>query len=149
MMKIKLFHTIPLILFLSGCNSGSSPVSPSESDVYLRVQPSVVNDNGTGSRINVSIQNLSPNPIYCTLYNNRVEYLLWLETDSSTWIAVNSLPIADFSQVKQISSKEIKPGFSYQDTLTLSFGSGRYKLSTTIAVASDSLWEEDLNSNAF
>ena len=149
MTKIKLFHTIPLILFLSGCNSGSSPVSPSESDIYLRVQPSVVNDNGTGSRINVSIQNLSPNPIYSTLYNNRVEYLLWLETDSNTWIATESIRITDISQLKRVSTQEIKPGFSYQDTLTLSFGSGGSKLSTTITVASDSLWEEDITSNAF
>jgi hypothetical protein len=148
MMKIKLFHTIPLILFLSGCNSGSSPVSPSESGIYLRVQPSVVNENGTGSRINVSIQNLSPNPIYCTLFDNRVEYSLWMATDASSWIDIGSLPITDISQVKRISSKEIKPGFSYQDTLSLSFGSGM-KLSTSIVVASDSLWEEDLTSNVF
>ena len=83
------------------------------------------------------------------LYNNRVEYLLWLETDSNTWIATESIPITNISQLKRVSTQEIKPGFSYQDTLTLSFGSGGSKLSTTITVASDSLWEENITRNAF
>ena len=146
-MKTHFWISIPFVIFLSSCDSASSPTAQSQLGVILHVEPSVLKLDTAGYLLTISFQNNSNDDIYLSLANGRPFYYLQLWANDSLWIYTSSVPITDIRDVYRFSTSRVKPDSAYLDNLILHLGAGLYRLEARVDVAGDSLWSETVNSN--